>query len=204
MENEDFSPKVEFAPNFGHLLPVHPAPISLHSAFSAEECAALRCLATPLEPATVWDGMADAVMPATRRAHRRYLPRNGGPEWLFTRLDSLFAQGSVHFEALVDPVFEPVQLIRYRTGDHFQAWHTDAGADRFDERRLSLSVELSAPDEHDGGVLEFGPRAGVGRDLPLGAARLFPSRMIHRVTPVTRGERWVLVAWTGLAPQPSA
>jgi PKHD-type hydroxylase len=33
--------------------------------------------------------------------------------------------------------------------------------------------------------------------LPRGGARLFPSRAIHRVTPVTRGVRHALVAWTG-------
>jgi PKHD-type hydroxylase len=51
-------------------------------------------------------------------------------------------------------------------------------------------------------VLEIAPGTiGLPRTLPRGGARLFPSRAIHRVTPVTRGERWALVAWTGLDPR---
>jgi hypothetical protein len=30
-------------------------------------------------------------------------------------------------------------------GDHFQSWHSDAGTDRYQERQISLSVELSDP-----------------------------------------------------------
>ena len=90
-----------------------------------------------------------------------------------------------------------MQFLRYGLGGHFQSWHSDAGLDRFDERRISLSVELSDPGDYDGGVLEIAPAVGSPRSLPRGGARLFPSRMIHRVTPVTRGVRHALVAWTG-------
>ena len=70
----------------------------------------------------------------------------------------------------------------------------------FDQRRISVSVELSEPGDYDGGVLEIAPAVGVPRTLPRGGARLFRSRMIHRVTPVTRGVRDALVAWTGRKP----
>ncbi len=81
----------------------------------------------------------------------------------------------------------------------------DAGTDRYFERQVSLSVELSDPADHDGGLLEIAPAmVGAPRTLPQGGARLFLSRAIHRVTPVTRGERWALVAWTGTRPSPPA
>jgi PKHD-type hydroxylase len=134
-----------------------------------------------------------------RRADSTPIGRNEAP-WLFDRLDALFTEAAVFIGTIVDPVFEPVQIVRYRTGDHFQ-WHTDAGVDRGDARRISASVELSDPAAYEGGLLEIAPgRMLPQRAPPRGHATLFPSRALHRVTPVTRGTRYALVAWTGLNP----
>lgn len=169
-------------------------------AFTVAECDAIVALAlgVGLEPATVYDGVGNHVDRRQRQAERCYLPREVAGGWIQARLDALFAEAAGHFELAVEPLFEDVQFIRYGLGGHFQTWHSDAGLDRFDERRISLSVELSEPDDYDGGVLEIAPAVGLPRTLPRGGARLFPSRMIHRVTPVTRGVRQALVAWTGL------
>jgi PKHD-type hydroxylase len=168
-------------------------------AFTAAECEAIVTLAGrgTLEPATVWSGTADHVDPRTRQAERCHWSRDGETEWIHERLDALFAEAAARFETDVDPVFEAIQFVRYGVGAHFQTWHSDAGTDRYDERRISASVELSDPRDHDGGVLEIAPAMGLARTLPRGGARLFRSRMIHRVTPVTRGVRDALVAWTG-------
>ena len=170
-------------------------------AFTPEECVRILALAhtRTFEPATVWGQTGDEVVPERRRAERCHLARNAETGWIFERLDALFAEAAERFALAVEPVFEAIQVVRYGPGDHFQSWHTDAGTDRHDQRRLSLSVELSEPADHEGGVLEIAPGTiGAPRTLPRGGARLFPSRAIHRVTPVLRGERWALVAWTGL------
>lgn len=177
-----------------------PAFFDQPGAFTADECAAIVALAQAhrLEPATVWGGSGDEVVPDRRRAQRCHLTQGSETAWLFGRLDALFADAAARFEIAVDPVFEVIQVVRYGVSDHFQAWHSDAGTDRHHERQLSLSIELSDPADHDGGVLEIAPGSvGAARTLPQGGARLFLSRAIHRVTPVTRGERWALVAWTG-------
>lgn len=124
--------------------------------------------------------------------------RDGANAWLFDRLDGLFAQGAAAFALPVGPIAEPVQILRYDVGNHFRTWHSDAGRDAHDRRRISMSVELSERADYDGGELEIVPdRVGALRTLPRGSAQLFPSRALHRVTPVTRGRRWSLVAWTG-------
>jgi PKHD-type hydroxylase len=168
-------------------------------AFSAAECEAIVALAAhaPLEPATVWSGTADHVDIRTRHAERCYWSRDSETGWIYQRLDALFAEAAVRFETEVDPVFEDIQFVRYGVGAHFQTWHSDAGTDRYEERRISASVELSNTGDYEGGVLEIAPAMGLARTLPHGGARLFRSRMIHRVTPVTRGVRHALVAWTG-------
>ena len=153
-----------------------------------------------MEPATVRGAAADEIAPERRRAQRYHLVRNAQTAWLFGRLDVLFGEVAPRFAVEVEPVFEPVQVLHYGPGDHFQQWHSDAGTDRLQERQLSLSIELSEPRDHEGGMLEIVPdTVGAPRTLPRGGARLFPSRAIHRVTPVTRGERWALVAWTGVS-----
>jgi PKHD-type hydroxylase len=170
------------------------------AAFSPAECDRIVALARAraMEPATVHGAGGDEIVPAQRRAERCHIARDAETGWLFERLDSLFAEAATRLGAIVDPVFEAIQIVRYGVGDHFQSWHSDAGTDRYRQRQVSLSVELSEPGDHDGGVLEIVPATlGMPRTLPKGGARLFPSRAIHRVTPVTRGERWALVAWTG-------
>jgi PKHD-type hydroxylase len=168
-------------------------------AFTAAECDAIVALgaAAVLEPATVYGGAGDEVDPRLRQAERCYWPREVAGGWIHARLDALFAEASAVFDLAVEPIFEDIQFVRYGVGGHFQLWHSDAGADRGEARLVSLSVELSEPGDYDGGVLEIAPAVGVPRSLPRGGARLFPSRAIHRVTPVTRGVRHALVAWTG-------
>ena len=104
------------------------------------------------------------------------------------------------FGVTVGPLSEPVQILRYDEGGHFQVWHSDAGGDTGDRRLISMSVELSDPADYAGGELEVVPDlVGRPRTLPRGGVHLFPSRALHRVVPVTRGTRWALVAWTGAA-----
>jgi PKHD-type hydroxylase len=184
---------------------MRPLHLDRPAAFTAAECEAIVALACAqgMEPATVYGSHGDEVVPVLRSAERCHLARGASPAWLFERLDALFTEGAAHFDLSVEPVFEAIQVVRYGLGDHFQSWHSDAGTDRYYQRQVSLSVELSDPNDHDGGVLEIAPgTVNTPRTLPRGGARLFPSRAIHRVTPVTRGERWALVAWTGVSEPP--
>lgn len=170
--------------------------------FSAEECERLIALAqgSELAPAPVYGG-ADHVPPdRVRKVGVSMQPRGESTAWFFDRLDALFADAGAELGVAVAPMTEPVQILRYAPGDHFQAWHTDAGADRTGDRLLSVSVELSDLGHHEGGDLEILPDLiGKARTLERGGARIFLSRALHRVTPVRSGVRWALVNWTGPA-----
>lgn len=172
-------------------------------AFTAAECDRLIALAQDAEfaPAPIYGG-ADHVPPdRVRRVAASLQSRGAATAWFFDRLDALFADAGTELGVAVAPMTEPVQILRYAPGDHFQAWHTDAGADRHDDRLLSVSVELSRLGDHEGGDLEILPDLiGKTRTLPRGGARIFLSRALHRVTPVRRGVRWALVNWTPPAP----
>ena len=93
---------------------------------------------------------------------------------------------------------ESAQIARYGAEEqgHF-AWHSDIGTGAWAARRkLTLVVQLSDPGTYQGGALELQPDSSVTtapRDR--GAAVLFPSFILHRVTPVTEGQRWSLTLW---------
>jgi PKHD-type hydroxylase len=172
-------------------------------AFGEAECDALVLLGerAGLVPATVWAGAGDQVDPSVRSAQTSYHPRGPETGWIYDRLDGLFAEAGEAFGLAVGPVAEALQILRYGEGSHFHTWHSDAGYDAMDRRLVSVSVELSPLGDHEGGNLEIIPdTVGRSRNLPRGGARFFPSRAIHRVTPVTRGVRYALVIWTGGPP----
>ena len=169
-------------------------------AFTEAECDSLIALAerSGLAPATVWSEAGDTVQEAIRSAQTSYHQRAPETEWAYARLDRHFAEAGEAFGLAVAPVSEPLQIVRYGVGGHFQTWHSDAGYDQGNGRLVSVSVELSPLGDHEGGDLEIVPDTiGRVRDLQRGGARFFPSRALHRVTPVRRGVRHALVIWTG-------
>lgn len=77
-------------------------------------------------------------------------------------------------------------------------WHHDVWleSDRPYARKLSLVVQLSAPDEYQGGAFEFFGLKSPGAVFSgRGSLLIFPSFLQHRVLPVTEGRRRSLVSW---------
>jgi PKHD-type hydroxylase len=61
---------------------------------------------------------------------------------------------------------------------------------------VSFTLFLSAPDACDGGELVIDTASGEEAfKLPAGSLVLYPSTTLHRVVPVTRGERLAAVGW---------
>ena len=174
--------------------------LAVPEAFTAVECDRIVALGEAAEgtPGPLYGGDEQVVDRARRDVRTVMQARDPASEWLFARLDALFAAAVEPFGLAVGPMTEPVQILRYDVGGHFAMWHSDAGLDAADRRRISMSLELSERSDYDGGELEVVPDLlGRARTLPRGSSQLFPSRALHRVTPVTRGRRWALVAWTG-------
>ena len=61
---------------------------------------------------------------------------------------------------------------------------------------LSCTLFLTDPADYDGGELVVGEDLSAVRiKLPAGDMALYPATTIHRVEPVTRGERWASFFW---------
>ncbi len=96
----------------------------------------------------------------------------------------------------------PPRFNRYGEGETYGA-HVDAAlmrpAGSADMLRtdLSITVFLTDPADYDGGELEIeGPFGAQTVKLAAGDAVLYPASSLHRVTPVTRGERLASFFWT--------
>ena len=100
--------------------------------------------------------------------------------------------------ALPHTIFPPL-FNRYEGGEHFGV-HVDNAIRQRDAVRirsdLSCTLFLSEPEDYDGGelVIEemYGPQTVK---LPAGDLVLYPSKSLHRVTPVTRGARVASFFW---------
>ena len=102
------------------------------------------------------------------------------------------------FDFALTEFCESPQLARYgaESEGHF-VWHSDIGDGPVArKRKLTLVVQLSAPEAYEGGALEIMPDANIlVANRMKGAATVFPSFVLHRVTPVTRGNRHSLTVW---------
>lgn len=76
-------------------------------------------------------------------------------------------------------------------------WHHDVHWASQDEwaRKLSVTVQLSAPDDYEGGRFEFDEVKSSADFSAKGSVLIFPSYLSHKVHPVTSGTRHALVAW---------
>ncbi len=132
-----------------------------------------------------------------RRSKVVFLGAEEQYNWLYDRLWAAAQECNRRFFCVdLAGVEANVQLARYDSTDRgFYDWHTDFAGVR-PLRKLSISIQLSNPADYEGGDLElmYGT-APEKLDKSQGTFIVFPSFMLHRVTPVTRGTRWSLVAW---------
>lgn len=120
--------------------------------------------------------------------------------WIFEKLTAGFELLNNKFYNYDLTQFEPLQFTSYASDRaEFYGRHTDCVFGRNDmtaSRKLSVTLQLSDPADYAGGdlLLHVGP-AGDVMPKQKGMMILFPSYMLHEVTPVTAGTRYSLVTW---------
>lgn len=136
-------------------------------------------------------------------------------KWLFTYLSGAVQTANdsqYHFD--IEFVTDPIHYVIYpepntigETGElreegGFLDWHMDIGFQQVNRRKLACIVQLSDPSEYEGGQLQIWPGGSgetdiVKLDLQKGDVLVFPTFLLHRLSPVTKGERRALVYWAG-------
>lgn len=131
-----------------------------------------------------------------RSSSIRWMYPNEITEWVFERMAKVVLDLNNNlFGFDLDGFCEGFQFTKYTAPSQHYDWHCDRGA-KGSVRKLSVSLLLSDPDDFDGGDLEIKTGTDDERVSRIrGMATVFPSWTLHRVTPVTRGTRYSLVAW---------
>ena len=136
-----------------------------------------------------------------RKSNVKWLPMTEQYKWIYDKIGDMAYEANqnlYHFDLHSMP--EQIQYTEYYDHEkgHYD-WHMDTGHGNLSQRKISVTVQLSDGNDYEGGDLQLWP----GGTYPLVAPRgkgnvvIFPSFLMHRVTPVTRGTRKSFVLWLG-------
>jgi PKHD-type hydroxylase len=157
------------------------------------------CEALPKQPAQISSGV-DATI---RRGQIAWVPVNDASRWFMDRIGNQVMQLNRDYFGLDLWGFESAQYTVYTDegkGSMYD-WHVDMmGKGNTGQRKLSLVMQLSNSQDYEGGELWLHGATQQIVPKQKGLMVLFPSFILHRVTPVTSGLRRTLVAWV-LGPQ---
>jgi PKHD-type hydroxylase len=136
-----------------------------------------------------------------RSSKIKWIPHSNDWTWLYNKFQDMIteANGELWNFNIYD-IVEEIQYTEYHASDsgHYD-WHQDIGPGDASLRKISLTVQLTDSDLYEGGDLEIWQGGEVRDKTPRGSGIviIFPSYMMHRVTPVTKGVRRSLVLWVG-------
>ena len=183
--------------------------------FTAEECQ--RIIDTALSTWREYEGHIglgkgtdrgdDAALDSDYR-HSTVFEAGEPDEWLCGKILSTILEVNAHADGFgfdIVGLAEPPSLMRYeapsiskdgRAGKY--DWHMDLGADaNSSTRKISYSIILN-PGQYEGGLLNFlvarEPKICCDQKR-IGTMIVFPSYVMHCVSEVTEGTRYVLVGW---------
>lgn len=145
----------------------------------------------------VGEGQVNSVK---RRTQVAWLYLDNNTKWVYDRIAEVIARvNSINYQYELSGLYESIQLGIYAENEqgHYD-WHIDSGNDAT-PRKLSMALLLSDPNEFEGGQLQLkiDSDEAINVDQRKGRAWFFPSHVLHRVTPVTKGVRRSLVVWAG-------
>ena len=105
-------------------------------------------------------------------------------------------QSSLFREATFIKNIYPFLLSKYTQGMEY-GWHVDSPLmGNMMRTDIAITIYLNNPDEYDGGELELQtPLGNQLYKLAAGDALCYPCTQVHRVRPVTKGQRLVAVSW---------
>ena len=171
---------------------------AIELAFSRDECMQLVAEFTPLlEPASV-ESLDVGQSAGIRKSSAVFIAPGSSTNWVFERLSRAVLEiNDTVYGFDVAQFREGFQFTRYEVGE-FYGPHFDIGPGKLSERKLSLTVQLSSPDDYTGGDLVIYPDFVAPRDQ--GTMTVFPSFMCHDVRAVTSGVRYSLVSWLAGPP----
>ncbi len=145
------------------------------------------------------DGKKTAGYRAKRVKHNLQMDRNSEAAKAVKAIILTGLRRNPTFQRVALPkTIRPPLISRYQEGMNYGLHVDDAmmGGSPKERTDISVTVFLSDPGDYDGGETVMNSPFGEQEiKLPAGAAVVYPSSTLHRVAPVTRGERLAAVTW---------
>jgi len=140
----------------------------------------------------------------TRKSKIFFIPKT---HEFFNLYNSIFKEvvkfNKDYFKFQLTEILGHIQYTEYDESyqGHYD-WHLDIGSDDSSLRKISVVIQLSDPSEYEGGELQVqnGQIPYRTCNKEKGSMIMFPSFLLHRVTPVTKGCRRTLVLWVSGPP----
>ena len=142
-------------------------------------------------------GGLDAPLAEKRKSKVSWIDNQPDAGWLYDRMASIARNLNSQFYRFdLWGFHDHFQYTIYEAGDSHYDWHQDPTPNTYNPpRKFSLVLQLSDPEDYEGGNLEiFADKIHIV-EKKKGMVTGFPSYMPHRVTPVVSGVRKSLVVW---------
>jgi PKHD-type hydroxylase len=141
-------------------------------------------------------------VPRIRQSVIKWIELNPDTNWLYKKLISqIHKVNQENFDYILKFV-EDLQFTEYNEDQHgFYSKHDDCGdssrLENFvDIRKLSFTIQLSNPEDYEGGELVFyNDKKEFNAPKNKGTIIFFESNILHEVKPVKKGTRHALVSW---------
>ena len=124
---------------------------------------------------------------------------DGNFDWVYRRIVDGVEELNKRYWQFDLSFIEDLQFTVYdKLNDHYD-YHIDMNMDSElgPYRKLSFSIQLSNPNDYEGSELQINTGGSIYDSVPKeqGTLIAFPSFIMHKVTPLTKGKRYSLVAW---------
>lgn len=176
--------------------------VTWDGAFSNEEIQTIveYCDAIGTEQGVTFGATTPEDIEKHRVSNVKFHSRNNETAWIFDKLNFIVQAANEQFYNFHLNGYAQFQYTTYDSNGRYD-WHTDMSfGEKFgndaEPRKLSLSLALN--DDFEGGEFQINngkEETPLTVSMQKGRAVLFPSFIIHRVTPVTSGVRKSLVVW---------
>lgn len=142
-----------------------------------------------------------------RSTELTFFPQEPAYGWLYDYILQFINAANTKYWNFKLSAVEPVQYGVYNSGQYYH-WHVDQhpypykdGPNKGLTRKLSYTMQLTDGDDYEGGDFELKDPGEENKLVKIdgirarGSVIIFPSFIMHRVTPVTKGVRRSMVGW---------
>ena len=111
-------------------------------------------------------------------------------KWLYDLLVPFALEANenlFHFD--INTVTDSIHYVIYPKDNGHLTWHMDVSQGDSNRRKLAMTIQLSDPSEYEGGDFQIwrGGNEFITVTRKKGDIIIFPTFLMHRVTPITKG-----------------